>query len=51
MREREANTRVLIAEVKKTIKKFVHECLEARDGLQAWKLYQDTPEVDVIISD
>ncbi len=51
--------RVLIAEddaisrtiLKKSVEKFGHECLLAEDGLQAWEIYQSTPEVDVIISD
>ena len=51
--------KVLIAEddaisrtiLKKSVEKFGHECLVAEDGLQAWELYQNTPEVDVIISD
>ncbi len=51
--------KVLIAEddaisrtiLQRAIEKFGHECLVAEDGLQAWELYQNTPEVDVIISD
>ena len=50
--------RVLIAEndassrkaLQKTVEGFGHECLAARDGLEAWDLYQSTPEIDVIIS-
>src|SRR5215210_7931508 len=51
--------RVLIAEddaasrkdLKQTVERFGHECLVARDGVEAWELYQNTPEIDVIISD
>jgi type IV pilus assembly protein PilB len=51
--------KVLIAEndarsrriFKKTVKELGHECLLAKDGLEAWELYQNTPEVDVVISD
>lgn len=30
---------------------FGHECLTADNGLEAWRMYQNTPEVDVVISD
>ena len=51
--------RVLIAEddtisrmvLEKTVEKFGHECLAARDGLEAWKLFQNNPNVDAIVSD
>ena len=51
--------RVLIAEndarsrqiLKETAEELGHECLVAKDGLEAWELYQNTPEVDVVISD
>jgi two-component system, cell cycle response regulator len=51
--------KVLIAEdnatsrmiLKKSVEKFGHECLVAEDGEKAWELFQDTPEVDVVISD
>jgi two-component system cell cycle response regulator len=51
--------RVLIAEddavsrtiLKKAVEKFGHECLAAEDGEEAWELYRNTPEVDVVISD
>jgi type IV pilus assembly protein PilB len=51
--------RVLIAESdarsrklsKKIVKELGHECLLAKDGLEAWELYQNTSEVDVVISD
>lgn len=33
------------------VEKSGHECLVVEDGVQAWKLYNDTPGVDVIISD
>jgi two-component system, cell cycle response regulator len=51
--------RVLIAEddtvsrmgLQKSVEKFGHECLVAEDGEKAWELFQNTPEVDLIISD
>jgi two-component system cell cycle response regulator len=51
--------RVLIAEddavsrtiLKKSVEKFGHECLAVEDGENAWELFQNTPEVDVVISD
>ena len=51
--------RVLIAEddaisrmiLRRAVEKFGHECLVAEDGEKAWKLFQSTPEVDVIVSD
>ncbi len=51
--------KVLIAEddavsrtiLKKSVEKFGHECLAAEDGEKAWELFQNTPEVDVVISD
>jgi len=51
--------KVLIAEddaisrmiLKKSVEKFGHECLVAEDGEKAWELFQNTSEVDVIISD
>ena len=51
--------RVLIAEddsvsrtiLKKAVETFGHECLTAEDGDGAWKIFQSTPEVDVVISD
>jgi type IV pilus assembly protein PilB len=51
--------RVLVAEddaksrkiLKKTVEGFGHECLLTKNGLEAWELYQNTPEVDVVISD
>ncbi len=51
--------KVLIAEddalsrmiLRRAVEKFGHECLVAEDGERAWELFQDTPEVDVIISD
>jgi CheY-like chemotaxis protein len=51
--------RVLVAEnnarsrrmLRKTVEELGHECLLARDGLEAWELYQNTPEIDVVISD
>ena len=51
--------RVLIAEddavsrmiLKKAVQKLGHECLVAEDGEVAWKLFQKTEGVDVVISD
>jgi two-component system, cell cycle response regulator len=51
--------KVLIAEdesvsrtiLKKAVEKFGHEVLAAEDGEKAWELFQDTEEVDVVISD
>ena len=51
--------RVLVAEqdaelredFKEKIEAFGHECLLARDGIDAWQLYQSTPKVDVVMSD
>ncbi len=51
--------KVLIAEdddisrmiLKKSVEKFGHECLVAEDGEKAWELFQNTEEVDVVISD
>jgi type IV pilus assembly protein PilB len=51
--------KILIAEddavsrtvLKRTVEKFGHECLAAKDGLEAWEMYRDTPDVEVIISD
>jgi two-component system, cell cycle response regulator len=51
--------KILIAEddaisrmiLKKAVEKFGHECLVAEDGEKAWELFQNTPEVDVVISD
>ena len=51
--------KVLIAEddavsrtvLERTVERFGHECLTTEDGLEAWETYQNTPEVDVIISD
>lgn len=51
--------RILIAEddnisrliLKKAVEKFGHECLAAEDGEKAWELFQNTKEVDVVISD
>ena len=51
--------KVLIAEddavsrtiLHRSVQKLGHECVAAADGEEAWKLYRDTPEVEVIISD
>ena len=51
--------KVLIAEddavsrsiVTRAVEKLGHECLVAEDGLQAWEIYQGTPDVEVIVSD
>ncbi len=51
--------RILIAEddilsrtiLRRAVEKLGHECLVAADGLEAWELFQNTEEVDVVISD
>lgn len=51
--------RVLIAEddsvslliLRRAIEKLGHECITSEDGEQAWQIYKETPNVDVIISD
>jgi CheY-like chemotaxis protein len=51
--------RILIAEdeilsrtiLRRAVEKFGHECFVAADGLEAWVLFQNTEEVDVVISD
>ena len=51
--------RVLIAEddavsrmvLKRTIERLGHECLEAKDGIEAWDIYENTPGVEAIVSD
>ena len=51
--------KVLIAEddtvsrsiLKKKIEKLGHECVAAKDGQKAWEIYQNSPEVDAIVSD
>lgn len=51
--------KILIAEddpvsrkiVSKAVEKFGHECLIAEDGLEAWNIYQETPDLDVVLSD
>lgn len=51
--------RILIAEddavsrtiLRRAVEKIGHECLAAADGEEAWNLYKETPDIDVIISD
>ncbi len=51
--------RVMIAEddavsrmiLQRAVEKFGHECLAAEDGRKAWEIFQNTPDIDVIISD
>jgi type IV pilus assembly protein PilB len=51
--------KILIAEdepisrriIRSSVEGFGHECLSAEDGLEAWELFQNTREIDVIISD
>ena len=51
--------RILIAEdevvsrtiLRRAVEKFGHECFVAADGLEALELFQNTEEVDVVISD
>ena len=35
----------------RAVEKSGHEYLAARDGSEAWRLYEDTPDVDAVISD
>ena len=37
--------------LRRATERLGYECLVAEDGLHAWELYQNTSEVDVIISD
>ncbi len=37
--------------LQRAVEKFGHECLVAEDGKRAWEIFQNTPDVDVIISD
>ena len=46
--EDDAVTRTIL---KKTVEGFGHECLVAEDGEEAWELYQNLEEIDVVISD
>ncbi|WP_047864594.1 GGDEF domain-containing response regulator [Rubrobacter aplysinae] len=51
--------RILVAEddavslliVRRAVEKLGHECLPAKSGGEAWRLYQENPDVDVIVSD
>ena len=51
--------RILIAEddtvsrtiLRRAVEKFGHECLAAAGGEEAWALYKENPDLDVIISD
>ena len=51
--------RILIAEddavsrpiLRRAVEKTGHECLAAADGEEAWGLYKENPDLDVIISD
>ena len=51
--------KVLIAEddavsrtiLRRAVEKLGHECVAAADGEEAWELYCNTPEVEVVISD
>lgn len=46
--EDDAASRLIL---QKAVEKLGHECLVAEDGEKAWKLYLNTPGIDVIISD
>ena len=35
----------------KSVESFGCECVEAKDGLEAWKLYQEDASMDVVLSD
>lgn len=51
--------RILIAEddaisrtiLRRAVEKAGHECLAAEDGTEAWEIYKQNPDLDVIISD
>ena len=51
--------KVLIAEddvvsrrvLRSAVERLGHECLAAGDGLEAWDVYHNTPDIDVVISD
>jgi two-component system, cell cycle response regulator len=51
--------KILIAEddavsrtiLRRAVEKLGHECLAASDGEEAWGLYKENPDIDVIISD
>ena len=51
--------KILIAEddavsrkiLRRAVEKIGHECLAAADGEEAWTLYKENPDLDVIISD
>lgn len=51
--------KILIAEddavsrliLQRAVEKLGHECLAAEDGEKAWRLYEEKPDVDIIISD
>jgi two-component system chemotaxis response regulator CheY len=51
--------KILIAEddavsrtiLRRAVEKLGHECLAAADGEEAWGLYEENPDLDVIISD
>lgn len=46
--EDDAASRLIL---QKAVEKLGHECLTAEDGEKAWKLYRNTSNIDVIISD
>jgi len=37
--------------LKKTVEGSGHDCLVAKDGLEAWEIYQKSPDIEVVISD
>ncbi|MEJ7819861.1 MAG: response regulator, partial [Rubrobacteraceae bacterium] len=36
---------------KRTIENLGHDCVTAKDGLEAWDMYQNNPDIEVIVSD
>jgi type IV pilus assembly protein PilB len=46
--EDDAVSRTVLA---KHVERFGHECLVAKDGMEAWDLYRKTPHIDAIVSD
>jgi CheY-like chemotaxis protein len=56
---RGADMKILIAEddavsrriLRSAVERLGHECLAADDGLEAWETYQNTADIEVVISD
>ena len=37
--------------LKRTVEALGHECLVTEDGLEAWEMYLNVPDVEAIVSD